>query len=238
MPLQGSRRRVDAVQERSGKHGTNRTRAPAWHQESAPPQATLGSDGAGHCLRRGGGDLDAGGRRGSEPRRADAGSSSSARPTSSSARSSRPMSPPSGRQAFILNYGLKYDDYDRILATVPTIRRALPVREIRKQIRHLDKFVDGRVVGTTLRIRRVQPPGDRQGAVPHRGRQRPGAELRRARRRDGPDLVPVPRGGRQHDQARAGLLQGRRRHARAVVPRRRSAAASRGKTSTRTSTFP
>ena len=54
-----------------------------------------------------------------------------------------------GRQAFILNYGLKYDDYDRILATVPTIRRAVPVREIRKQIRHLDKFVDGRVVGTT-----------------------------------------------------------------------------------------
>ena len=54
-----------------------------------------------------------------------------------------------GRQAFILNYGLKYDDYDRILATVPTIRRAVPVREIRKQIRHLDKFLDGRVVGTT-----------------------------------------------------------------------------------------
>jgi putative ABC transport system permease protein len=54
-----------------------------------------------------------------------------------------------GRQTFILNYGLKYDDYDRILETVPTIKRALPVREIRKQIRYLERFLDGRVVGTT-----------------------------------------------------------------------------------------
>ena len=49
----------------------------------------------------------------------------------------------------ILNYGLKYSDYDRIMETVPTIKKALPIREIRKQIRHLDKYLDGRVVGTT-----------------------------------------------------------------------------------------
>src|SRR3954449_4863797 len=55
----------------------------------------------------------------------------------------------SGRVARVLNYGLKYDDYDRILATVPTIKKALPIREIRKQIRHLSRFLDGRVVGTT-----------------------------------------------------------------------------------------
>src|SRR3954468_9429161 len=35
------------------------------------------------------------------------------------------------------------------MATVPTIKRALPIREIRKQIRHLSRFIDGRVVGTT-----------------------------------------------------------------------------------------
>src|SRR5579859_3301419 len=29
----------------------------------------------------------------------------------------------------ILNYGLKYADYDRILETVPTIKKALPIRE-------------------------------------------------------------------------------------------------------------
>ncbi len=54
-----------------------------------------------------------------------------------------------GRPARVLNYGLKYEDFDRIMETVPTIKKALPIREIKKQIRHLDKFLDGRVVGTT-----------------------------------------------------------------------------------------
>jgi putative ABC transport system permease protein len=49
----------------------------------------------------------------------------------------------------ILAYGLKYADYERILATVPTIKRALPIREIRKQVRRGPYFLDGRVVGTT-----------------------------------------------------------------------------------------
>ena len=50
------------------------------------------------------------------------------------------------------------------MATVPTIKKALPIREIRKQIRHLDKYLDGRVVGTTHEYDRVQPPGDRARA--------------------------------------------------------------------------
>src|SRR3954452_5532089 len=54
-----------------------------------------------------------------------------------------------GRPARILNYGLKYEDFDRVVDTVPTIERALPIREIRKQIRYLNRFIDGRVVGTT-----------------------------------------------------------------------------------------
>jgi putative ABC transport system permease protein len=54
-----------------------------------------------------------------------------------------------GRPARILNYGLKYEDYERILATVPTIKKALPIREIRKEIRRLNRAIDGRVVGTT-----------------------------------------------------------------------------------------
>jgi putative ABC transport system permease protein len=54
-----------------------------------------------------------------------------------------------GRPARILNYGLKYDDYERILATVPTLKKALPIREIRKEIRRLNRAIDGRVVGTT-----------------------------------------------------------------------------------------
>ena len=54
-----------------------------------------------------------------------------------------------GRPSRILNYGLKYSDFDRIVNTIPTIRKVLPVREIRKQIRRGSYFFDGRVVGTT-----------------------------------------------------------------------------------------
>ncbi|MHC5540966.1 ABC transporter permease [Singulisphaera rosea] len=54
-----------------------------------------------------------------------------------------------GGRRSVLSYGLKYSDYDRIMGTVPTIKKALPIREIRKQIRHLNRFIDGRVVGTT-----------------------------------------------------------------------------------------
>ncbi len=54
-----------------------------------------------------------------------------------------------GRPAMILRYGLMYDDYERILATVPTIKRVLPLREIRKQVHSREHAFDGRVVGTT-----------------------------------------------------------------------------------------
>jgi putative ABC transport system permease protein len=54
-----------------------------------------------------------------------------------------------GRPSRILNYGLKYNDYERIMETVPTIKKVLPIREIRKQIRRYQYFLDGVVVGTT-----------------------------------------------------------------------------------------
>ncbi len=54
-----------------------------------------------------------------------------------------------GRPARILAYGLKYEDFDRILATVPTIKKALPIREIKKEVRFLNRSIEGRVVGTT-----------------------------------------------------------------------------------------
>ena len=54
-----------------------------------------------------------------------------------------------GRPPRILNFGLKYEDYDRLIATVPTLEKILPIREIRKQIRYLTHAIDGRVVGTT-----------------------------------------------------------------------------------------
>jgi putative ABC transport system permease protein len=53
------------------------------------------------------------------------------------------------QQTRILNYGLKYVDYDRILATVPTIKKSLPIREIKKQVRRGKYALDGRIVGST-----------------------------------------------------------------------------------------
>ncbi len=57
--------------------------------------------------------------------------------------------PTGGPPKIVLKYGLTYTDYERILETVPTIKRVLPIREIRKQIRYLNRYLDGRVVGTT-----------------------------------------------------------------------------------------
>ncbi|HEY1600028.1 MAG TPA: ABC transporter permease [Pirellulales bacterium] len=45
-------------------------------------------------------------------------------------------------------YGLKRDDYERLL-TIKTIDRALKIRELRRQFRHNDRLVDGRLVGCT-----------------------------------------------------------------------------------------
>src|SRR4051794_30367820 len=46
-------------------------------------------------------------------------------------RSVRPDGPAPGDEGAlrVVAYGLRYQDYERILATVPTIRRAVPVRE-------------------------------------------------------------------------------------------------------------
>ena len=60
----------------------------------------------------------------------------------------RPNADGSG-PARVLNYGLKYADLDRLLAAVPSIKRALPIREIPRRIRHLNRSQDGCVIGTT-----------------------------------------------------------------------------------------
>ena len=46
-------------------------------------------------------------------------------------------------------YGLTRADYDRLITTVPTIERALPIRETRQRFRFRDRLVDGRLVGCT-----------------------------------------------------------------------------------------
>ena len=56
---------------------------------------------------------------------------------------------PTGMNSIVLNYGLKYGDYTRLLEVVPNIEKSLPIREIRKQVRRRNRFVDGRIVAST-----------------------------------------------------------------------------------------
>src|SRR5262245_22043232 len=46
-------------------------------------------------------------------------------------------------------YGLKRAEYNQLLATIPTLKSALPIREMRRQIRREGRLVDGRLVGCT-----------------------------------------------------------------------------------------
>ena len=52
-------------------------------------------------------------------------------------------------ESFVLVYGLTYDDLDRIRTTVPTVESVTPLREFKQQVRHLDRDLEGRVVGVT-----------------------------------------------------------------------------------------
>ncbi len=49
----------------------------------------------------------------------------------------------------VVNYGLKYQDFDRLMAAVRTVTRALPIRELHAQIRYQGHAIECRVVGTT-----------------------------------------------------------------------------------------
>lgn len=64
----------------------------------------------------------------------------------------RSVAPPSEATANArgpVPYGITRDDFERLMATVPSIERGVPIREMRRQFRHGDKLVDGRLVGCT-----------------------------------------------------------------------------------------
>ena len=48
-----------------------------------------------------------------------------------------------------MEYGLLRDDYDRITANIPTVKAAVPLREIRKESRYQERTADTRLVGCT-----------------------------------------------------------------------------------------
>ena len=54
------------------------------------------------------------------------------------------------RDGFILDYGLLRDDYDRIAGQrAHAVRQAVPMREISREVRNLDRVVDAKLIGCT-----------------------------------------------------------------------------------------
>ena len=58
-----------------------------------------------------------------------------------------------GRGGFtFIEYGLLRDDFKRIVATIPTVRQAIPMREVSKEARYLDRATDIRLVAAATSI--------------------------------------------------------------------------------------
>ncbi len=59
----------------------------------------------------------------------------------------------------VKTYGIKRDDYDRILSNVPSITRAVPIRELKREFLVNGRTADVKLVGSTadyLELNRLQ----------------------------------------------------------------------------------
>jgi putative ABC transport system permease protein len=63
----------------------------------------------------------------------------------------RSMKPPTEKlsPSGVTPYGLTREEFAMLVETIPTIRSALPIREIRRQFQYADRVIDGRLVGCT-----------------------------------------------------------------------------------------
>ena len=63
----------------------------------------------------------------------------------------RSVKPPSEKMASqgVSPYGLTRDEYAMLVSTIPTIKSAIPIREMRRQFQYEGRTVDGRMVGCT-----------------------------------------------------------------------------------------
>ncbi len=55
----------------------------------------------------------------------------------------------------VVPYGVTRDDFERLTETIPTIERALPIRELRRRFTFAGRQVDGRLVGCTAEYAEV-----------------------------------------------------------------------------------
>ncbi|MCY2994611.1 MAG: ABC transporter permease [Planctomycetota bacterium] len=64
----------------------------------------------------------------------------------------------------VLEYGLLYNDYDRLKATLPTIKRAIPIALVRKNAQHgRHRIANSRILGTTPEYLQVKNLTVRRG---------------------------------------------------------------------------
>ena len=64
----------------------------------------------------------------------------------------------------VIEYGLKYDDYDRLLATLPTVTQAVPIALLRKDVLHgRHRVRNARILGTTPEYLAVKNLSVRRG---------------------------------------------------------------------------
>jgi putative ABC transport system permease protein len=66
-------------------------------------------------------------------------------------RSTKPPADAIRGGGFVIAYGLLRADYERIVANVPTLTQAVPMREITREVRYLDNVTDVRLVGCTAK---------------------------------------------------------------------------------------
>jgi len=64
-------------------------------------------------------------------------------------RSIKPPSEATADARGLVPYGITRLDYETMTETIPTVSRALPIREITRQFRYGPRFLDGRLVGCT-----------------------------------------------------------------------------------------
>ncbi len=71
-----------------------------------------------------------------------------------------PQESSSSGGSFFITYGLLREDYQRIVSNLPSLQRAVPMREIRYEARNGDLTTDCKLIGCTPRLQTAQPSGD------------------------------------------------------------------------------
>jgi putative ABC transport system permease protein len=63
----------------------------------------------------------------------------------------RSVQPPSDKlaQSGVTPFGLKRAEFDMLVSTIPTVKNAIPIREMKRTFKYKDRTVEGRLVGCT-----------------------------------------------------------------------------------------